>query len=70
MQGPTPRATNNDAFAATAPVNPFSQNCVNKNNCVGQEFQVTYDASGDDPTDDLHWIQALYTNFSGTPTMK
>lgn len=68
VQGPTPPATNGDAFALAAPDNPFSQNCVNNNNCVGEEFQLAYDASGDDPVDDIHWIQVVYTNFSGTNT--
>jgi hypothetical protein len=70
VQGPTPPAKNGDAFAAAAPDNAFSQNCVNNNNCVGQELQITYDPSGDaDPVGDtVHWIQVVYTNFDGTNT--
>lgn len=65
VQGPTPPAANGDAFAVAAPVNNFSNNCVNNNNCVGEEFQVAYDASGDAPVDNLHWVSVLYDNFDG-----
>ena len=28
---------------------------------------MAYDASGDDPVDDIHWVQVLYENLDGTP---
>ncbi len=37
------------------------------NNCVGDEFCFNYNASGDDPTDNLHWIQVVSTNTGGSP---
>lgn len=68
VQAPTPPATNSDAFALAAPSNPFSLNCVNNNNCVGEEFEVGYDQQVDDPSENIHWVQVLYTNLTGNPT--
>jgi hypothetical protein len=66
VQGPTPPAKNGDAFVAAADTagGPFYENCVTFNSCVGTEFQVAYDASEDDPVNDLHWIQVVYDNFT------
>jgi len=63
--GPTPPASNNDAFVAAQNVNPFAAGCVTNNNCVGAEFQVAYNPTGDDPpaNANLHWIQVIDNNF-------
>jgi hypothetical protein len=65
VQGPTPPATNADAFALAAPKLPFKQNCIDNNDCVGNELQLAYSASGDDPPANatLHWIQVLDNNL-------
>jgi hypothetical protein len=71
-QAPTPPASNSAAFAgavaaADAVGDPFYRNCIANNNCVGSEFYFAYNTSGDDPTQNVHWIQVIDSNLSGTP---
>lgn len=69
LQGPGPPASNQDAFTLAATGDPFLKaNGCNSGNCIGEEIQIAYNAAGDDPTSDLHWVQVVYTNaYTGDP---
>jgi len=65
-QAPFPPASNSDAFAGAADLNDatnFFTQCGANNNCVGAEFYFGYHPTGDDPTQNLHWIQVVFDNF-------
>jgi PEP-CTERM motif len=64
-QAPSPPASNSDGFAG-ADQDPVIANCVINNNCVGSEFYFAYNATGDDPTANVHRIQVVYDDLSGT----
>ena len=65
-QAPFPPASNSDAFAGAADLNDptnFFTRCGANNNCVGAEFYFGYHSSGDDPTQNVRWIQVVFDNF-------
>lgn len=66
VQGPTPPANNMDAFRAAAPKNDPADQCVKQNDCVGNEFHFDYVPTGNDPTQNVHWVQVIDTNYDSS----
>jgi len=62
---PSPPLSNFDAFLKGALSGSLVDAlCVTDNDCVGTEFYFAYNATGDDPTRNMHWVQILYDNFA------
>src|SRR5579859_2707807 len=60
-QGPTPPASNNLAYREGASGGSIGDaGCVKSNNCTGAEFYFHYNNTGDDPANNVHWIQIIY----------
>jgi hypothetical protein len=66
---PAPPAENTDAWTLLAKDDPRRNDvealCVQMNNCVGSELYFTYNPTGNDPTQNVHWIQVLETSDKG-----
>jgi hypothetical protein len=59
-QAPKPPASNNVAYVKGADAGSAGEaGCVKSNNCAGAEFYVHYNPAGDDPTQNVHWIQVI-----------
>ena len=59
-QAPQPPAANNLAYRKGADSGSTGDiGCVKSNNCTGAEFYFHYNPMGDDPTNDVHWIQVI-----------